>query len=212
MEKTREGKNYVITVGRQFGSGGRIIGKQIAQLLGIGYYDKELLMEAANASGMSADLFEAADERTPKFFPSLWPVNLNFAGGYTAGSTPLSDDSIYKAQCQVMRDLVDRSSCVIVGRTADYVLRDHCPMVSVFLHAPIDQRVQRIIERGDCDNRAAAEKKADKINRLRAEYYNFYTDKLWGHAESYDLSIDSSLLGVEGTAQFIADFVKKRLG
>jgi len=210
MEQTC--KNYVITVGRQFGSGGREIGQRIAQLLDIDYYDKQLLIEAAQASGINADLFEAADERTPKFFPSLWPINFNFGGGYPTGSTPLSDDSIYKAQCQVMKDLVNRKSCVIVGRTADYVLRDYCPVVSVFLHAPIDHRVQRIIERGDCDTAAAAEKKADKINRLRAEYYNFYTDKLWGHAESYDFTIDSSLLGVDGTARLIASFVKQRLG
>ena len=110
-----------------------------------------------------------------------------------------------------MKELVDRKSCVIVGRTADYVLRDYCHVISVFLHAPIDNRVQRIIDRGDCDSREAAEKRSDKINKLRAEYYNFYTDKLWGHADSYDLSIDSSLLGVEGTAQFIVDYVKKRL-
>jgi len=212
MDKTRDNKNYVITVGRQFGSGGRLVGKRIAQLLGIDYYDKQLLVEAAKASGMNADLFEAADERTPKFFPSLWPLNLGFGGGYPAGGTPMSDDSIYKAQCQVMKSLVDRKSCVIVGRTADYVLRDYCPLVSVFLHAPIDERVARIIERGDCETEAAAQKMADKINRLRSEYYNFYTDKLWGHAESYDITIDSSLLGVDGTAQLIADFVIKRLG
>ena len=111
-----------------------------------------------------------------------------------------------------MRDLVDRKSCVIVGRTADYVLRDYCPVISVFLHAPIDDRTKRIIARGDCDTREAAEKRSDKVNKLRAEYYNFYTDKLWGHADSYDLCIDSSLLGIEGTAQFIVEFVKQRLG
>jgi len=211
MDKTRDNKNYAITVGRQFGSGGREVGKMVADLLGIDYYDKQLLVEAAASSGMNAELFEAADERTPKFFPSLWPLNLGFGGGLPAGGTPLSDDSVYKAQCEVMRSLVERRSCVIVGRTADYVLRHYCPVVSVFLHAPIDARVQRIIARGDCDNRAAAEKMAEKVNRLRSEYYNFYTDRLWGHADSYDLCVDSSLLGVAGTAQLIADFVKKRL-
>lgn len=137
---------------------------------------------------------------------------LAMAGSTFGGEIPMSDDSIYKAQCQVMRDLVDRKSCVIVGRTADYVLRDYCPVISVFLHAPIDDRTKRIIARGDCDTREAAEKRSDKVNKLRAEYYNFYTDKLWGHADSYDLCIDSSLLGIEGTAQFIVEFVKQRLG
>jgi cytidylate kinase len=204
-------KNYVIAIGRQFGCGGREVGQRVAQLLGIDYYDKQLLLEASKASGIHTEMFEAADERTPKFFPSLWPLNLAMAGATFMGDVTMSDDSIYKAQCQVMKDLVDRKSCVIVGRTADYVLRDYCPVVSVFLHAPIEDRVARIIGRGDCDTQEAAEKRSDKINKLRAEYYNFYTDKLWGHADSYDLCLDSSLLGIEGTAQFIVDFVHRRL-
>ena len=185
-EDLKNNRNYVIAIGRQFGSGGREVGQRVAQLLDIDYFDKQLLLEASKASGINAEMFEAGD-------------------------VTMTDDSIYKAQCQVMKDLVDRKSCVIVGRTADYVLRDHCPVISVFLHAPIDDRVRRIMERGDCDTREAAEKRADKANKLRAEYYNFYTDKLWGHAESYDLCLDSSLLGVEGTAQLIVDYVKRRL-
>ena len=217
-EDLKNNQNYVIAIGRQFGSGGREVGQRVAQLLGINYFDKQLLLEASRVSGIQAEMFEAADERTPKFFPSLWPLNLAMAGSTflseaaTSDETTMTDDNIYKAQCQVMKDLVDRKSCVIVGRTADYVLRDYCPVISVFLHAPIDNRVARIIERGDCDTREAAEKRSDKMNKLRAEYYNFYTDKLWGHAESYDLSIDSSLLGIEGTAQLIVEFVKRRLG
>ena len=181
-------KNYVIAIGRQFGCGGREVGQRVAQLLDINYFDKQLLLEASRASGIHPELFEAADERTPKFFPSLWPLNLAMAGSTFMGDASTSDENIYKAQCQVMKDLVDRKPCVIVGRTADYVLRDYCPVISVFLHAPIDDRVARIIKRGDCDS-----------------------DKLWGHADSYDLCIDSSLLGIEGTAQFIVEFVNRRL-
>ena len=210
-ENPKNNLNYVIAIGRQFGCGGREVGQRVAQLLDINYYDKQLLLEASKASGIHTEMFEAADERTPKFFPNLWPLNLAMAGSTFLGDVTMSDDSIYKAQCQVMKDLVDRKSCVIVGRTADYVLRDYCPVISVFLHAPIGDRVARIIGRGDCDTQEAAEKRSDKINKLRAEYYNFYTDKLWGHADSYDLCLDSSLLGIEGTAQFIVDFVHRRL-
>ena len=210
-EDPKNCQNYVIAIGRQFGCGGREVGQRLAQLLDINYFDKQLLLEASKASGIHSELFEAADERTPKFFPSLWPLNLAMAGSTFVSDAPMSDDHIYQAQCQVMKDLVERKSCVIVGRTADYVLRDYCPVISVFLHAPIDNRVQRIIERGDCDTQEDAEKRADKVGKLRAEYYNFYTDKLWGHADSYDLCIDSSLLGIEGTAQFIAEFVRRRL-
>lgn len=203
---------YVVTVGRQFGSGGREIGKLIAKGLGIAYYDKELLTEATKSSGVNADFFEAADERTPSFFSSLWSFSTGYSSGaYFTGDTPLSNDSIYKAQSNVMMELADRGPCVIVGRTADYILRNYCKVVSVFIHASMEARIARIIARGDCDNRKDAEAMAEKKNKLRAEYYNFYTDKKWGDAQSYDLCIDSSLFGAQETAQTIIEFIKKRI-
>jgi len=203
-------KTYVIAIGRQFGCGGREIGQLIAKGLGVAYYDKELLSEAAKSSGGNEDFFEAADERSPRFFSSLWSFNLGYnTGAYFIGDTPLSDDSIYRAQSEVMTQLADRGPCVIVGRTADYLLRDHCKVVSVFVHSSIEDRVQRIMSRGDAKTEKEAREKAEKKNKLRAEYYNFYTDKKWGDAASYDLSIDASLLGTQATAMFIIDFVKK---
>ena len=203
-------KTYVIAIGRQFGCGGREIGQLIAKGLGVAYYDKELLSEAAKSSGVNEDFFEAADERSPRFFSSLWSFNLGYnTGAYFIGDTPLSDDSIYRAQSEVMTQLADRGPCVIVGRTADYLLRDHCKVVSVFVHSSIEDRVQRIMSRGDAKTEKEAREKAEKKNKLRAEYYNFYTDKKWGDAASYDLSNDASLLGTQATAIFIIDFVKK---
>ena len=203
-------KTYVIAIGRQFGCGGREIGQLIAKGLGVAYYDKELLSEAAKSSGVNEDFFEAADERSPRFFSSLWLFNLGYnTGAYFIGDTPLSDDSIYRAQSEVMTQLADRGPCVIVGRTADYLLRNHCKVVSVFVHSSIEDRVQRIMSRGDAKTEKEAREKAEKKNKLRAEYYNFYTDKKWGDAASYDLSIDASLLGTQATAMFIIDFVKK---
>lgn len=203
-------KTYVIAIGRQFGCGGREIGQLIAKGLGVAYYDKELLSEAAKSSGVNEDFFEAADERSPRFFSSLWSFNLGYnTGAYFIGDTPLSDDSIYRAQSEVMTQLADRGPCVIVGRTADYLLRDHCKVMSVFVHSSIEDRVQRIMSRGDAKTEKEAREKAEKKNKLRAEYYNFYTDKKWGDAASYDLSIDASLLGTQATAMFIIDFVKK---
>lgn len=203
---------YVVSVGRQFGCGGREIGRLIAQGLGIDYYDKELLTEAAKKSGVNADFFEAKDERTPSFFSSLWSFNTGYnSGAYFIGDTPLSDDSIYQAQSDVMRSLADRGPCVIVGRTADYILRNHCKVVSVFIHASMEARVKRIIGRGDCDNAKDAEAMAEKKNKLRSEYYNFYTDKKWGDAQSYNLSIDSSIFGDQETADIIIDFIKRRI-
>ena len=203
-------KTYVIAIGRQFGCGGREIGQLIAKGLGVAYYDKELLSEAAKSSGVNEDFFEAADERSPRFFSSLWSFNLGYnTGAYFIGDTPLSDDSIYRAQSEVMTQLADRGPCVIVGRTADYLMRDHCKVVSVFVHSSIEDRVQRIMSRGDAKTEKEAREKAEKKNKLRSEYYNFYTDKKWGDAASYDLSIDASLLGTQATAMFIIDFVKK---
>jgi len=206
-------KSYVITIGREFGCGAREIGQLVAKQLGIAYYDKELLNEAARASGVSADFFVDKDERAPRFFNNLWSFNTGFnTGAYFVGKTPLSDDNIYRAQSEVMQHLADKGPCVIVGRTADYILRDHCKVISVFIHASMDARIKRIIERGDCNTEEQAEQMANKQNKLRAEYYNFYTDKHWGAAASYDLCIDSSVLGTEATAKFIIDFVNAVIG
>ncbi|MBQ2484243.1 MAG: cytidylate kinase-like family protein [Muribaculaceae bacterium] len=206
-------QHYVITIGRQFGCGGREIGRAVAQLLGIGYYDKELLVELAAKSGCDAAYFEAADERRPSFLGNLWSFNV---GGYSSANLvgnvgANSIDDIYHAQSQVMRDIADRGSCVIVGRTADYILRDHCTVLSVFVHSTLADRVARIIARGDSDNENAAAQLANKKNQLRADYYNFYTDKRWGEAASYDLSIDSTVLGIEGTAAVIAEWARRSL-
>ena len=205
-------EKYVITIGRQYGSGGREIGKLVADALGICYYDKELLTEAAKSSGVNQELFEAADERTPSFFSNLWAFNLGFnSGAYLLGNTALSDDSIYSAQCSVMKELAEKSSCVIVGRSADYVLRSHPRLISVFIHASLDARVKRIIGRKDCETADAAKSLATKKDKLRASYYNFYTDKTWGDAASYDLSIDSSKLSSQEVCKMIIDYVHLRL-
>ena len=209
MSNNNNTEKWVVTIGRQFGSGGREIGRLVAEKLGIEYYDKELLIVAARQSGVSEHIFEAADERSPRFFANIWSFNLGLnSGSYFMGDTPLSDDHIYRAQSEVMTTLADRGPCVMVGRTADYVLRNHCRVVSVFVHAPESARIARILERGDCQSEDEARSLMDKKNRLRAEYYNFYTDKHWGEASSYDLTIDSSLLGSEGTAELIAQFAR----
>lgn len=206
-------QQYVIAIGRQFGSGGREIGRLVAQKLGIDYYDKQLLTEAAKSSGIRSDLFEAADERTPNFFSNLVAFGTGYHGGsYIMGSTPISNDNIYHKQSEVISALAKKSSCVIMGRTADYILRNNPNLISVFIHASIEQRIERIIKRGDCKTAEEARALAEKKNKLRAEYYNFYTEKGWGESQSYDLSIDSSKLTTEATADVIVQYVKTRLG
>ena len=204
--------NYVITIGRQYGSGGREIGRLVADALGIKYYDKELLMESSKASGVKPEVFEAADERTPSFFSNIWSFNLGFnTGSYLLGSSPISDEKIYAAQSNVMKTLAQNSSCLIVGRSADYVLRNHPGLISVFIHSSIEKRILRIMNRTDIESAEKARETADKKDKIRASYYNFYTDKTWGNAASYDLSIDSSKLSTDTVARIIVDYVKARI-
>ncbi len=205
--------HFVITIGRQFGSGGRIIGRMIAEQLGIDYYDKELLTEAAKSTGMNSDFFEAADERSPSFFSGLMSFSSGFhSGSFVVGNSPISNDNIYRQQSEVIATIAQRSSCVILGRTADYILRNQPNTISIFIHANIEQRIKRILERDKCTTADEARNLAEKKDKLRAEYYNFYTDKKWGDAKSYDLSIDSSKISVEQVANIITAYVKARLG
>ena len=209
MEKSG---NFVVTLGRQFGCGAREIGQMVAKMLDVSYYDKELLLEAAKQSGVAPAIFEASDERTPKFFSALWSFNLGYySGTLFAGDQPVKEDNVYQAQSQVMVDLAHKGPCVIVGRSADYILRNETEVISIFLHSSMEDRIKRIVKRGDCKTKKEAREMAIKQNKLRANYYNFYTDKHWGESESYDLSIDSSKLGPEGTAKLIVDYVKTRL-
>ena len=206
-------EKYVITIGRTFGSGGRALGRLIADRLGIAFYDKQLLVKAAEKSGLSTEYFEKNDERMPTFISGLFSFNLGYNPmAYYTGSTSISSDSIYKAQCDFIHELADGGPCVIVGRSADYVLRDVDNVINSFVHAPIDVCVRRILERADCVTPEQAKALAEKTDKLRANFYNFYTDKRWGHAKSYDLCLDSSLLPLDTLADFVIDYLHLRLG
>lgn len=198
-----------ITIGRQFGSGGRLIGRALAEALGIDFYDKALLVEAAKHAGLNPQLFERNDEKAPSFFTGLMSYNM----GYTAynlfgGNSTISDDAIYRAQTEVIRSIADKGSCVIVGRSADYALRDRDDLISIFIHAPMEECVKRIISRGDAISPEQARQIAEKNNKIRASYYNFYTDKRWGAASSYDLTIDSSRLTVDSIVEIVKRYIE----
>lgn len=204
--------HVVITIGRQYGSGGRELGRKLADAFGIKYYDKEMLCEAAKKAGMNPEFFEKSDEKFPSFFNGIF----SFAHGYNAmsifsGSTSISDDNIYKAQSDFIHSAA-QESCVFVGRSADYVLRDHPRTINIFVHAPIEERVKRIMRRGEFETEEKARNHALKVNRQRADYYNFYTDKTWGAAESYDLSIDTSLLSMDDIVEVIRQYLCRRFG
>ena len=206
-----ENKNFVITIGRQFGSGGRELGKLLASTFGIEYYDKELLQEAAKQAGMSPEFFAQSDERAPSFLSGMFAVGTGYnpASCYSCSSS-LTGDSVYCAQSEFIRKIANEKSCVIVGRSADYVLREHPRCVNIFVHSSEEDCIARIMRRGDKPTPEQARTIAHKTNKLRANYYNFYTDKRWGDAASYDLTLNTSLLKMEDAVAIIAEYISRR--
>jgi len=207
--------NIVITIGRQFGSGGRELGQLLAETLGIGYYDKELLHEAARHAGLCPEFFERRDERFPNRVSGIFSFNMGVGtvSWCHPGNSAVSDDAIYRATSDVLHSLAERESFVVVGRSSDYVLRDYPRCLNVFVHAPMEVCVRRIMARNpDITSEAQARRMAERTNKLRANYYNFYTDKRWGDARSYDLTLDSSLLTMEQSVALIRQYIAMRWG
>lgn len=205
-------KHYVINLGRQFGSGGKEIGEKLAKDLNIAFYDKELIRLASEESGLCTDFFEEADEKAAKtILGGLLSTRIPFLteGAYPFNSY-LSNDSLFKIQSDVIRELAEKQSCLFVGRCADYILRDFPRCVNIFISAPPQARIDHLVQLHGITPDEAEEliKKADK---RRSSYYNYYSYKTWGAAETYHLCIDSSVLEIEGTVAFIKEFVKKKL-
>lgn len=197
----------IFVIGRSFGAGGRAIGRRLATRLGIPFYDNELLKEAAVNFGFTDHVFIRADERPPSRFKRL--VTQIYGVQESFNSDTLSVENIYQAQSLVIRAIAKRGPCIIIGRTADYILRDFPGLVSVFLHAPVSYRARKIMERGDASDEIEAIELAKSKDRSRREYYNYFTGRHWGEAANYDISIDSSILSPEDTAELIIDFKKK---
>lgn len=203
--------HFVINIGRQLGSGGKRIGELLARRLGISLYDKELINLAAECSGFCVECFERADEQEQKGMLGaiIGYFRTPLAGNYTL-QNPLSNDSLFKIQSDVIRQIAERESCIFVGRCADYILRDHPATVNLFLTAELPDRIRRIADRTGCSDEEAAAC-IERIDAQRARYYNYYTTRAWGEAASYDLCINTSLLGDEATAALILDFMRQKL-
>lgn len=200
--------NSVITVGREYGSGGRQIGQEIANYFGIKYYDKELLEHAANDSGICKELFENHDEKpTNSFLYSL--VMDAYSFGYSsAGFTDMPmNHKVFLAQFDAIKKLAAEGPCVMVGRCADYALAGNKDCFSVFIHADLDWRISRISGKYNISAKEAKDRIV-KTDKSRASYYNYYTNKKWGAASGYCLSIDSHKFGIEGTASAIIEAIK----
>ncbi len=204
---------YVINLGRQLGSGGKEIAVKLATELGINCFDKELLTLAAQESGLCQEFFEKADEHTTQniiggIFGTRFPF---YSDGVAPIGNCLSNESLFKIQSDVIHHIAEKESALFVGRCADYVLRDHPRCVNLFISAPEEIRCKRIMETKNVSKEVALEM-IDKGDRKRAAYYNYFSYKTWGAAASYHLCIDSSVLGIDGTVEYLKEFVKLKIG
>ncbi len=195
----------VITISRQFGSGGRFVGKMLAERLGIPFYDNELISIAAKESGYAESLFEKADQNTSNSL--LYSLSMF---GTTAGvyGLPLSD-KVYIIQSDVIRKIASQGACVIIGRCADYVLKDNPNLINIFVHSDIKSKIQRAVKYYNIEEKDA-ESQITKIDKKRSTYYSYYTGQKWGEAENYDLSIHCDAIGVEKCVDIIEEFVKEK--
>ncbi|MBQ6423169.1 MAG: cytidylate kinase-like family protein [Prevotella sp.] len=199
----------IINIGRQLGSGGREVARRLAETFGCKFYDKELLNLAARESGFSEKFFEQNDEHKG-FLRTLFHVHVPHLSDNSFYSNNFSEESLFKFQSDAIRKAADEDNCVFVGRCADYVLRDHAEATNVFITASMEWRIAQVSKRHECDEQTAR-KIIHNAESQRASYYNYYTGKRWGDAASYDLCIDTSILGIDDTHQLIADFIRKRL-
>ena len=201
-------KHIIINVGRQVGAGGLEIGRMLAQDFDAKFYDRELLNLAAKESGFSEKFFKQNDEKKG-FIRGLFNVQSPHLSGSSMYGSNFSQESLFQFQSDAIRKAASEGSCVFVGRCADYVLRDFQNVVNVFVTAPLSFRIENIVSK-DGMSPEEARKLIEQGEHRRAEYYNYYTGKKWGVAQSYDLCIDSSVLGIQQTEKFIAEFIRRR--
>lgn len=202
-----ERERLIINIGRQLGSGGRAVAQLLAKEFDARFYDKELLLLAAKESGFAPEFFEQNDEHKG-FLRSLFHMHAPHVSDNNFYANNFSQEGLFKIQSDVIRKVAQEGSCVFVGRCADYVLRDFPNVFNVFVTASMDFRIDHVAERHQC-SREEARKIIEKEEADRASYYNYYTGKKWGAAESYHLCIDASLLGIEQTARFIAQYIRE---
>ena len=209
FDKWKGGRNMntIITIGRQFGSGGHVIGEKLAQHYGIKYFDKELLSRAAQESGFCEEMLKNHDERpTNSFLYNL--VMDTYTFGYNSSSfvdMPISH-KVFMAQFDTIKKIAEEEPCVIVGRCADYILQEFKNCLNIFIYADEKSKIRRIMEKYDISDDKAKDMMIKK-DKQRQSYYNYYSTKKWGRADSYDLCINSSVLGIDGTVKLITQYI-----
>lgn len=200
---------FIIVIGRQFGSGGQELGQLLSERLGVPYYDKNLLNKASERLGFDRKIFAQADERKPSFFRSI--ISLSYGATSTdTTSNCLGNEQLYASQSEVIRRLATEGSCIFVGRTADYITRDMPHMISIFLHGDIKDRAERVCRRCECKDIAKACELAKKNDKLRENYYNYFTGRNWGAASNYDLCFNTSKITLSEIADIIISHINNK--
>lgn len=189
-------KKMIITIGREFGSGGHEIGEKLAKALDINFYDKNLIELAAEHSGMDLSVLHSTDEKAPGLFISPYTLTIS--------------DQLYRAQSEVIRSLAQKESFVIVGRCSNSVLKDFAETLDVFIYAPLENRIKRIMDRYLIDSPEKARKEILHADKARRSYYQYYSEYKWGGYEGYDLLMDSSIFGIDPMVEILADIARKR--
>ena len=201
-------KPFILNIGRQLGAGGRQVGRVLAEEFGLTYYDREILAMAAKESGYCEEVFRQKDER--KFFLGQGLRLQNpFSQINAFYHDSLSDDELFRFQSEAIRKAAQAGNCIFIGRAADYVLRDMDCCFNIFLTADTPDRIRNLVERTGADEKNATNL-LRKGDAQRSSFYNFYTGKTWGEASSYDLCLNTSRLGIEGSARLIAQYIRQR--
>ena len=203
---------FVITIGRELGSGGKAIAEIIGKKLNVPVYDRRLILMAAQESGLAPDAFKKADEVPSRGFMSqiIRSLSAPFASYNNLYSNSLSNESLFTIQADIIRQKADKESCIIVGRCSDYILRNHPRHLSIFIRAEYADRLRFIMDRNHL-SREEAKNAIENTDALRSDYHNFYSETNWGDSRAYDLCINSSILGIEGTAEVLIPFISKAL-
>lgn len=201
-------KKIIINIGREYGSNGREIGKKLADAFNIPFYDKELLERASKESGISKEIFQVVEEQqTNSFLYSIAMGAYSYANRVSAAGTVSLSDRLFMIQNDLIKKIAKEGSCVIVGRCADYILKDDYNCVNLFIYANEEDKIKTVAEREQVDEKKAKDL-INKIDKKRASYYNYYTNQKWGKRGNYDILINRSVLGIDGSVEIIKKFIE----
>ena len=200
----------IITIGRQYGSGGRRLAQMLSEHYNIPLYDKDLINRVSEETGIAGEFFKKVDEKPTDSFFSMILNSFSYGSSCGCGDSVLSGNSLFCMQSKVIRQIASEGDCIFVGRCADYILRDREDVISIFITADFKDRVSRVAEYEGISEQQAKDV-INKADKTRAAYYDFYTEKKWGVAGSYDICLNSSKIGLENCKQIVTQIIDKSI-